>query len=156
MPCILVIGVNKHGNLQAVNLRWLLPPFVAQALKMAGGGGVSYGSIKSTNIRDGYRTYKVKGLRNVRVLDTAFMRGVLRSIQQISPNEVNAIRQEIERQLAARLNPLASSLTGTQVATPAAQQAPQDASKATQGGRGAGPTSPVAPIAPIAPTPPVG
>jgi len=160
LPCILVIGQNKYNNLQAINLRWLLPHFVAQTLRMAGGSGVNYLSVRGTpNILEGYRTYKVKGLRNVRVFDTDFMRDVLRSIQTISPNEIAAIRQEIERQLAERLNPTAASLAGTQAAQPG-QAAPQDANQAAVATPAApapsGSVQPVAPVAPVPPTPAAG
>lgn len=133
-PCILVIGRNRYGNLEGINLRWILPAFVGQALRMSAGGGLRYESVKGTNIADGYRTYKIKGLRNIRVLDTAFMRSVLGGIQDIDPHEVDAIRKEIDRQISQHANP-AASLMATQLTAPPAEI-----------------VQPIAPIAPVSST----
>jgi len=56
-----------------------------------------------------FRQYKKNGMRQIKVLDCAFLLNVLASVRSISPSEVEAIRKSVREQINRLTNPAAQA-----------------------------------------------
>jgi hypothetical protein len=72
----------------------------------------SYDTLKQgqyINLTSAFRQYKKSGIRQVKVLDCAFLLNVLASVRSISPSEVEAIRKSVREQISRMTNPMAAA-----------------------------------------------
>jgi hypothetical protein len=104
----------KTGHIAGINLHYLTFPYVKWMIEhYCGHGDFSWKSIKGdTYIANAFRCYKRAGLRLVRGIDCDFLKTVLNSLRSFDPEEIEAMRKEVNKQLQQRMNPKADELTG--------------------------------------------
>jgi len=113
-PLILCSGIYMDGKIAGVNLHHLTFRYIKYLVQQYCGKQFSYPLIKNNKyIYDAFRTYKREGVRMVKVLDCQFLMTILGSVRSINPNEVEAIRQEIQKQLRTKMNVTADEMTET-------------------------------------------
>ncbi len=94
-----VRGVNIH-YLTFPTIKWMLDQ------RFADNPGFSYQHFKGNDyITSAFRQYKKQGIRQVSKVDTAFIVNLLASLRPstISPNELEAMRQNIRQQISQQL-----------------------------------------------------
>jgi hypothetical protein len=107
-PLVLCSGIYQDGRVAGVNLHYLTFKYIKYLIQQYCGKQFSYPLIKGNMyIYNAFRTYKRDGLRMTKLLDCEFLMTMLGSVRSFRPNEIEAIRQEVQRQLRARMNPTA-------------------------------------------------
>lgn len=105
-PLVLCSRIYTDGRVAGINLHYLTFKYIRYLIQQYCGKAFSYPLIKNnTFIYNAFRTYKRDGVRMVRLLDCEFLMTLLGTVRSFSPNEVRAIREEVQRQLSARMNP---------------------------------------------------
>lgn len=111
-PLILCSSIYHDGKIAGINLHYLTFKYIRYLLKMYCGKSFSYQLIRGNNyIKNAFRTYKRLGVAGVKVIDCQFLLSVLGSIRSFNPNEIEKMRQEIQRQLRQKVNPTAEDMT---------------------------------------------
>ena len=101
-------GGKQAGMVSGLNLHYLTFRYMKQLVDTFCGKNFHYGLIKGNQyIVNSYRSYKKDGRRQVKVLDCDFLNGVLKTARSFKPNEVEAIRKEVQRQLKEKMHPTA-------------------------------------------------
>jgi hypothetical protein len=115
-PLILVSGIYNDQRLAGVNLHYLTYPYIKKLLQnYCNKKSFSYPLIKGDRyIVQAFRTYKRSGLRSARVIDCDFVLNTMGIARSYNPNEVEKIRQHIQRQLRQEINPRADDVLGRQ------------------------------------------
>ncbi len=99
---------NQFGMIAGLNLHYLTFRYMKYLTTAYCGKNFEYGLIKGNKyIVNSYRSYKKDGRRRVQVLDCDFLNGVLKTARSFKPSELEAIRQEVQRQLRAKMHPTA-------------------------------------------------
>ena len=99
---------NKPGMIAGLNLHYLTFRYMKYLAQAFCGKNFNYHLIKQNQyIVNSYRSYKKEGRKNVRVLDCDFLNAVLKTARSFKPEEVEAIRQEVQRQLREKMHPTA-------------------------------------------------
>jgi len=97
---------NVPGMLAGLNLHYLTFRYMKYLTTAFCGKNFGYGLIKGNKyIVNAYRSYKKQGRRQVQVLDCEFLNGVLKTARSFKPSELEAIRQEVQKQLKERMHP---------------------------------------------------
>lgn len=110
-PLVLCSGVWSDQRVAGVNLHYLTFRYIRSLVHSYCGKQFSYQLIKGNRfVTNAFRSYKRQGIRNHRILDCDFLMRVLGSVRSFKPSEVEAIRQEIQRQIRGRQNPSAEQL----------------------------------------------
>lgn len=105
-PLVLCSSIYHDGRVAGVNLHYLTFKYVKYLIQQYCGKSFSYPLIKNNMyIYNAFRTYKRDGVRMSKILDCNFLLALLGSVRSFNPNEIEAIRQEVQRQLRARMNP---------------------------------------------------
>jgi hypothetical protein len=105
-PLVLVSGIYSDGRVAGVNLHYMTFRYIKYLINQYCGKQFSYPLIKNNNyIYNSFRSYKRDGLRGAKLLDCNFLMTVLGTVRSFKPNEIEAIRQEVQRQLRAKMNP---------------------------------------------------
>lgn len=106
-PLLLCSGIySSNGNVAGINLHYLTFKYMRYLIQQYCSKAFSYPLIKNNLfIKNAFRTYKREGLRTIKMLDCGFLATVLGTVRSFKPEEVEKIRQEIQRQLRARMNP---------------------------------------------------
>jgi hypothetical protein len=103
MPCVLVSSVNGYV-LKGINLHYLTFTYIKKLLMPnVNNPSFSYYNIKSDPyITSAFRSYLVRGIafEKSRVIDAKFLLQMMTLAKSFDPNQIRAIRQEIERQLS--------------------------------------------------------
>lgn len=111
-PLVLCSSIYHDGKVAGINLHYLTFKYIRYLIKMYCGKAFSYSLIKGNNyIKNAFRTYKRNAIRGAKILDCEFLLTVLGSIRSFNPNEIEKMRQEIQKQLKAKMNPTADDLT---------------------------------------------
>ena len=119
-PLVLVTDISfpvKNKNrldIRGVNLHYLSFNDIRVLLQAnCNNINFSYDSLKQGGyinvINSAFRQYKRSGIRQVKVLDCAFLLNVLASVRAISPSEVEAIRKSVREQISRITNPAATA-----------------------------------------------
>ena len=116
-PLVLItdIGFPTKGrmDIRGVNLHYLTFNYIKKLLQPnCNNTGFSYNTLKQgeyIGLIKAFRQYKRNGIRQIKVLDCAFLLNVLASVRAISPSEVEAIRQSVREQISRMTNPAASA-----------------------------------------------
>lgn len=107
-PLVLCSGIYHDGKVAGVNLHYLTFKYIRYLIQQYCGKAFSYPLIKGNNyIYNAFRTYKRDGLRMAKLLDCEFLMTLLGTVRSFRPSEIEAIREEVQRQLRARMNPTA-------------------------------------------------
>ena len=100
-------------DIRGVNLHYLTFNDIKKLLQPnCNNTGFSYNTLKQgeyIGLIKAFRQYKRNGIRQIKVLDCAFLLNVLASVRAISPSEVEAIRQSVREQISRMTNPAASA-----------------------------------------------
>lgn len=111
-PLVLCSSIYHDGKVAGINLHYLTFKYIRYLIKMYCGKSFAYPLIKGNHyIKNAFRTYKRNSIRMAKILDCEFLVAILGSIRSFNPNEIERMRQEIQRQLRARMNPTADELT---------------------------------------------
>lgn len=106
-PLVIVTDVMMGDRIRGVNLHYLTFPYIKNILGMgANNPGFSYRNIMADEyIVNAFRSYKMQGVRQVKILDSAFLMQVMASVRSFDPTQVAAIRKAVQQQIAAVVNP---------------------------------------------------
>jgi hypothetical protein len=111
-PLVLCAGIYKDGRVAAVNTHYLTFKYIKYLIQQYCGKQFSYSLIKGNRyIYNAFRSYKRDGIRMAKLMDCEFLMTLLGTVRSFNPTEIEAIRQEIQRQLRARLNKSADEAT---------------------------------------------
>jgi len=124
-PLIIVTDVLPNNRIRGVNLHYLTFPYIRNLLKMGANNlSFSYANIRGNKyIVDAFRSYKWHGVRQIKVMDSAFLLSVMASVRSFDPSQVRAIRRAVQDQINREVNPKAQA-TPTAGATPNAPRIP--------------------------------
>jgi hypothetical protein len=111
-PFVLFIRTYMDGRLAGLNLHYLTFPYVKRLISQyCGNQSLSYQAIKGDEfLVNAYRTYKRTGLRRVQLVDCEFLKTILESLRVLDPEEIEAMRKEVNKQLKEKLNQKAEEL----------------------------------------------
>jgi hypothetical protein len=111
-PLILCSSIYGDGRVAGVNMHYLTFKYIKYLIAQYCDKQFSYPLIKGNSyIYNAFRTYKKDGVRMAKVLDCNFLATILGTVRSFKPSEIEAIRQEVQRQLRAKLNPTVDDLT---------------------------------------------
>lgn len=123
-PCVLVSSVDGT-YLSGVNIHYL--PFATiRGLLPSANPSFSYFSIKkNTYIVDAFRSYLIRGIdfSKAKIVDSKFLLQMMALANSFDPNQIKAIRQQIEQQLSMsstqpQAAPSPATIFGTTPANP--------------------------------------
>lgn len=99
--------------IRGVNLHYLTFPYVKRMIEMFGGNQqFSYYHIKpDAYIANAFRMYARAGVQKPKRLDSEWLKMVLESVRSFNPGEIEKIRENIQKQIQARLQTKANELT---------------------------------------------
>ena len=110
-PLCLVGRVGLNGMVSGLNLHYLTFRYIKQLVQMYCGKNFNYHFIKGNKyIVNAYRSYKREGRKNIQILDSDFLLGVLGSVRSFKPSELEAIRQSVQKQLKEKMHPTADDV----------------------------------------------
>lgn len=127
-PSPLIIVSDVFGDrIRGINLHYLTYRYMKSLLSnYCGKPDFSYRYIKFDKfVVNSFRTYKKIGIQNLNLLDCGIINTQLTKIRSFNPQELNVIRQEIEKQLHAQINPTAADIANTyqnEILTPQADK----------------------------------
>lgn len=99
------------GMISGLNLHYLTFRYIKYLLNGFCGKNFHYGLIKGDKyIVNAYRSYKKEGRRQVKQIDCEYLNNTLKVARSFKPEEVEAIRNEVQRQLKEKLHPKAEQL----------------------------------------------
>ena len=109
-----IVKSKNRVDVRGVNLHYLSFNDIRVLLQSnCNNTNFSYSSLKQSGyisvINSAFRQYKRNGIRQVKILDCAFLLNVLASVRAISPSEVDAIRKSIREQISRLTNPAATA-----------------------------------------------
>lgn len=109
-PLVLMTRIYQDKKIAGVNLHYLTFPYMRHLIKnYCGKGNFSYQAIKSDRfIVNAYRCYKRQGLKMVKGIDCNFLIAMLGQLRSFNPEEVEAMRKQVQKQLQEKLNPRAT------------------------------------------------
>lgn len=110
-PLVLVTDV-MGDRIRGVNLHYLTLRYMKGLLQSyCGKDFFSYRFIKHDQFMvNAFRTYKKSGIRQLNILDCDVLNNSLQNVRSLNPQQVDAIRQQIQQQLQQQLNPTAEQL----------------------------------------------
>ena len=119
-PLVLVTDVMPD-RIRGVNLHFLTFKFVKAILSNYCGKTFSYANIKHNNYTQAsFRTYKKPGMRNLQILDCEYINNLLKPQRRgykYNPQELKALKDQIQLQLQKAANPRAEELAGRYINT---------------------------------------
>ena len=112
-PLVIVVDNNSASDkISAINLHRLTFPSIRELIQRTYRMGFSYAAIKDDrNFRDAYRTYKKNRTRQIKVMDSKFLLGIMSLVRSYDPAEVQIIRRQAQEQIRQLVNPNAAQLT---------------------------------------------
>jgi hypothetical protein len=111
-PLVIITDIFPQ-YVRGVNLHYLTFPYIRRLLQPnCDNQGFSYYNIKGDQyIVDAFRTYKRRGIRNLKSLDCAFILNVLASVRSFDPEEIENLRRIVQEQIQQRFQPRAERMT---------------------------------------------
>lgn len=109
-PLVLMTRIYQDKRIAGVNLHYLTFPYMRHLIKTyCGKGTFSYQAIKQDRfIVNAYRSYKRQGLRLVKGIDCNFLIAMMGQLRSFNPEEIEAMRKQVQKQLQERFNPRAT------------------------------------------------
>ena len=108
-PLVLVEGIFSTA-IRGVNLNYLTVPYVKIMIDRFLEKPFSYELVRADSYIVGgpnnpgaFRTYKRSGISQLRMMDSAFLRGVAAVSRSLDPNELDQIRMQIEEMMRYQL-----------------------------------------------------
>ncbi len=121
-PLVIVTSSRSGDYVAGVNLHYLTFPFIRNLLDVAQKSPLfSYrNNIKgqSKYVIDAFRSYKWRGIRQVKTLNTDFVISVMATVRGGDPAEVQQIREVVQEQIKNKINPLAEATPEQVLGTP--------------------------------------
>jgi len=112
-PMLIVTHIGQR-SVQGVNLHYLTLPYL-RAIVLNHGGDQSFSwhsRVKAdAYLADAYRMYIRQGIQKPKILDIDWLKKVLFEIQSFDPNQLKAIRNNIQKQIQQKLQAKANQLT---------------------------------------------
>lgn len=101
------------GKLWGLNLHYLTFPYIKKVLALsANNPAFSYASISGDDyMKKSFRSYKLRGVRQMRVLNPKFLLDIMGMVRSYDPAEVQIIRRQVQEQISRQINPKASQMT---------------------------------------------
>lgn len=110
-PLVLCGGIWRNGSVVGINAHYLTYRYIKTLIDMYAGKNFSYQLIKGNYfVKNAFRTYKPQGIRLLKVLDGNFLKTILGSVRSFNPNEIEKIRQEIQKQLRQKMQQSADEI----------------------------------------------
>ena len=108
-PLVIVTDMLQGMMMRGVNLHYLSFPYIKNILKNScENASFSYATIKADQyIVNAFRTYKWQGVRQIKKLDCDFLLTVMATVRSFDPGQVKAIKEAIQEQIRAEVNPKA-------------------------------------------------
>jgi len=99
-PNVIITDINNF-YIRGLNIHYLTFPYIRNLLKENCNNKLfSYKVFKDNSyLVSAFRQYKKTGMRNIKKLDCDFLLNLMGSIRAVTPNEVEAIRKNINDQL---------------------------------------------------------
>lgn len=96
-----IITDTSSFYVRGLNIHYLTFPYIKNLLQVnCNNKGFSYKAIKDNSyLVSSFRQYKKIGMRGIKKLDCNFLLNLMGSIRAVTPNEVEAIRKNINDQL---------------------------------------------------------
>lgn len=109
-PLVLVTDVLLNNRIRGVNLHYLTFPYIRNILRLGSNNpAFSYLNIKGDRyIVNAFRSYKWQGIRQISMLDSAFLLTVMAAVRSFDPSQVKAIRRAVQEQIRRQVNPVAA------------------------------------------------
>lgn len=108
-----LVKTKNRIDLRGVNLHYLSFNEIRNLLQSnCNNTNFTYDSLKQKQyipLISAFRQYKKSGIRQIKVLDCAFLLNVLASVRSINPSEVEAIRKSVREQITRLTNPAAEA-----------------------------------------------
>ena len=111
MPLVLITDVWVN-DIRGINIHYLTFPYIKKLLQPnCNNPNFNYWTnVKpDTYISDAFRQYKRLGIRQLKMLDCAFLLNVLASVRSFDPNEVEKIRRSVREQINRAASPTAQA-----------------------------------------------
>jgi hypothetical protein len=104
-PMIIVSDIFNE-MIRGVNLNYLTLPYMkGLVVSYADNPRFSYTYIKGDQyIVGAFRSYKRAGISQLRILDTGFLRDLLKVVRSLEPGEIEQMRAQVERLLQEGIN----------------------------------------------------
>lgn len=111
-PLVLMTRFYADGKVGGLNLHYLTFPYMKHLIEnYCGKGTFTWQQVKTDKfIANSYRCYKRNGLRLVKGIDCKFLVVILSQLRSFNPEEVEAMRKEVQKQLKEQLNPKATDM----------------------------------------------
>lgn len=109
-PNVIITDINAF-YIRGLNIHYLTFPYIKNLLQSnCSNKNFSYRVIKDNSyLVAAFRQYKKTGMRIVKKLDCDFLLNLMGSIRAVTPNEVEAIRKNINEQLNKMSSQLSTS-----------------------------------------------
>jgi hypothetical protein len=106
-PLVIVTDITPGLRMRGVNLHYLTFPYIKNLLRTGTTNpAFSYGNIKpDPYIVGAFRSYKWQGIRQVKMLDSAFLLTVMATVRSFDPSQVASIRRAVQEQIRREVNP---------------------------------------------------
>lgn len=112
-PMLIIANIGQR-YISGVNLHYLTLPYL-RAIILNHGGDQNfswYGRVRADEyLAQSYRLYVRRGMHRPKVLDVEWLKKVLFEVQTFDPNQLKAIRDNIQKQIQQRLQAKADQLT---------------------------------------------
>ena len=110
-PMLIVMDRLPGGDIRGVNLRYLTLNYVVFLIQQYCGKAFSFQNVAMNDIFvKSFRRYKSFGMRNIEMLDCEFILKTIDMIRTHDPNQEQAMRESIQKQLQRQMNPTAEEL----------------------------------------------
>lgn len=133
--------------LRGVNLHYLTMPYITTMIQNCGNGGYSYSNVKADRyIANAFRMYYRKGMSGIQKVDSnslLSMNEVNRQAKLLTPTELEAMRQQVQKQIQSVLQGKQTDLNQIEQSNLANWKAQNPT---------VNPTNPASPTTPVTPT----
>lgn len=104
-PLVIVSSVTPGYVVKGVNLHYLTFNYINRIIASVG-PGFSYNNIRGDQyIMGAFRSYLWSGIdfKTMRSIDTGFLLKMMSSVRSFDPNQIRAMRMEIDRQISQQM-----------------------------------------------------
>lgn len=116
-PVILTTGLMGSNKIGGLNIHYLtFPVYRALLNSWAGNNTFNYYIIKNEPlIKQAFRSYKLNGIKNAKLIEWKSIIEVLSIIRNYSPQEIQKIQQFVDQQVASRQPEIINELFNTMI-----------------------------------------
>jgi len=125
-PLVIVTDYVPGKRLRGVNLHYLTFNYIRTLIMQSATNPMfSYSNIKGEEyIISAFRTYKWQAIRQIRKLDSSFLMRLMSIVRSFDPNEIKSMREAVDQQIAAQMNPKAQASVPQQQSPQQVNQTP--------------------------------